>query len=268
MMPTIADIPPAAQKTPLSLHSRPVVSWALYDLANTIFSMNIVSFFFGLWVVNVMAGSDSHYGYAASISYAIIFVASPFLGALSDQAKRRMPFLVASTLICVLFTLLLGTGGLMVSLVFFIIANIAYQGGLQFYDALLPEVSDEQNRGRVGGPGIGLGYLGSFIGLFLGALLLTKGDVLPVEGQTSAYASVFRLTAILFLLFALPCFFFVKERARVGRYLRLSSLGAAGRQVFDTLRSGKGYRPDGRRHPHSCSTADVMYRGVRPARTR
>src|SRR5215207_8144440 len=112
-----------------------VASWALYDLANTIFSMNIVSLYYSLWVVNVMGAGDAAYGYANSIAMAIIFVASPLLGALTDQAPRRMPFLVISTLICVGFTFVLGSAGVMQSLVYFVIANIAYQAGLQFYDA-------------------------------------------------------------------------------------------------------------------------------------
>jgi MFS transporter, UMF1 family len=217
------------------LRSVPVVSWALYDLANTIFSMNIVSFFFGLWVVNVMGASDSSFAYTASASYAVIFALSPFLGALSDQAPRRMPFLVVSTTLCVVFTLLLGRSGLGMSLVFFAAANIAYQSGLQFYDALLPEVSNPDNRGRVGGLGIGLGYLGSFFGLFVGNWLLGDVDALPQAEQSERYRLVFQATAILFLAFALPCFLFVRERLRARRFT-LAAVPAAGRQVVQTFR--------------------------------
>jgi MFS transporter, UMF1 family len=238
MSTTVATPDTIAHDREPGLTSPPVVGWAMYDLANTMFSMNIVSFFFGLWVVNVMGGTDAHYGYAASLSYAIIFLASPFLGALTDQAPRRMPFLVVSTLVCVGFTLLLGTGGLLISLALFVVANVAYQGGLQFYDALLPEVSTEANRGRVGGFGIGLGYLGSFVGLLLGGLLLGNVEELAREEQSAAYVRVFQLTGVLFLVFALPCFLLVRERGRPGRRLSLGSMRAAGRQVLETVRSG------------------------------
>jgi MFS transporter, UMF1 family len=225
-----------AHRTP-GLWSRPVLSWAFYDLANTIFSMNIVSFFFSLWVVNVMGGSDSQYGYTAALSYLLIFVLSPFLGALTDQAPRRMPFLIISTTVCVTFTLLLGTGGLGMSLAFFVVANIAYQSGLQFYDALLPEVSNEANRGRVGGLGIGLGYLGSFIGLFTARWLLTGVDALPTTDEQSArYRLVFQVTAVLFLVFAIPCFLFVRERIRDRRFTP-QAVPAAARQVAQTLKT-------------------------------
>lgn len=218
-----------------------VASWVLYDLANTIFSLNIVSLYFSLWVVNVMGGSDTAYGLANSISMAVVFVASPLLGALTDQAPRRLPFLIVSTLSCIAFTLLLGQGGLLFSLVFFAIANISYQAGLQFYDALLPEVSAESNRGWIGGLGVGFGYLGSLIGISVGRALLDGVEALPVAEQTARYTTVFHATGILFLIFALPAFFFVKERVRADRHFSLASVGAAARQVVDTVRSTQRY---------------------------
>lgn len=108
-----------------------------------------------------------------------------------------------TTLICVGFTAVLGLGGLFITLVLFVIANYCYQAGLIFYDALLPVVSTPENRGRIGGIGIGLGYFGSFIGIGTGLLILAR--------DPSAKPMVFQATAALFLLFVLPCFFLVRE---------------------------------------------------------
>lgn len=218
-----------------------VAGWVLYDLANTIFSLNIVSLYFSLWVVNVMGAGDATYGLASSLSMAAIFVASPFLGALSDQAPRRMPFLVISTLICVGATLLLGQGGLARSLIAFGIANIAFQAGMQFYDALLPEVSTEETRGRIGGLGIAAGYLGSVIGILTGRALLGGVEALPAPAQTARYVVLFQVTALLFLVFSLPCFLLLRERVRTGRRLTAHSAAAAFRQVPATLRSIRRY---------------------------
>lgn len=218
-----------------------VVSWVLYDFANTIFSMNIVSLYFTLWVVNVMGGTDGQYSLANSASMAVILFISPLLGALTDQAPRRMPFLVAATVICVGGTLLLGRAGLMASLIAFVIANIAYQAGLQFYDSLLPEVSTEENRGRIGGIGIGVGYLGSLIGVAIGGAILSGVELLPAAGQTSRYQLVFTVSALLFLAFAIPCFLFVRERRRDDRNFDLAAVRAAARQVASTFRSLNQY---------------------------
>ena len=189
-----------------------IFSWAFYDLGNTIFSVLIVSFYFSLWVVSdEVGGSDGDYGYANALSMALVFLTAPLLGALSDQARRRMPFLFVTTLVCVAFTALLGyekegwskSTILTASLVFFVAANYFYQAGLIFYDSTLATISTPGNRGRIGGIGIGIGYVGSFIGI-LSALFLTTVLGFP-------YQAVFQATAMLFLIFAIPCFIFVKE---------------------------------------------------------
>src|SRR4030095_7550740 len=71
---------------------RAVVGWVLYDLANTIFSMGVVSLFFSLWVREAVGvqKADATYGVIAGISMAIIFFVSPLLGAMTDRAPRRM----------------------------------------------------------------------------------------------------------------------------------------------------------------------------------
>ncbi|MBA2571789.1 MAG: MFS transporter [Gemmatimonadetes bacterium] len=230
-------IPPAPAYTPEMpthvIRRRAVASWVLYDLANTIFSMGVVSLFFSLWVREQVGPqrADTTYGIITAISMAVIFAASPVLGAMTDRARRRMPFLIASTLICVGFTALLARAGFVATAIFFVIANIAYQAGLQFYDALLPEVSTDANRGRIGGIGVGVGYLGSYIAVGLG-LVLGTGDK-PL---------LFTLIAICFLAFALPCFLFVRERGNPNpRPINLRTVRESLAETIRTLREGERY---------------------------
>ena len=180
---------------------RAVVSWMTYDLANTIFSMGIISLYFPLWVREAVGSerADIVYGNVSSLSYLLIFVVSLLLGAMTDRARRRMPFLVVSTLLCIGSTLLFGRVGLWPTMCAFILANATYQAGQQFYDAMLPEVSTEQNRGRISGIGVGIGYFGSFVAIGLGFL-------------TADTLWRFTLVAVGFLVFSLPCFLFVRER--------------------------------------------------------
>ena len=189
-----------------------IVSWAFYDLGNTIFSILIVSFYFSLWVISDdIGGTDSDYAFANALSMALVFLTAPIIGALSDQARRRMPFLFYTTLLCVAFTALLGYENiewdkrttLLVSLGFFILANYFYQAGLIFYDSTLATISTPGNRGRIGGIGIGIGYIGSAVGVAAGYLL--------IEIFGFPFTSIFQATALLFFIFAIPCFIFVKE---------------------------------------------------------
>jgi UMF1 family MFS transporter len=212
---------------------RAIASWVLYDLANTIFSMGVISLFFSLWVRDQVGPerADSVYGIITAISMAIIFVVSPLLGAMTDRARRRIPFLIVSTLICVGFTALLARVGFMATILCFTIANIAYQAGLQFYDALLPEVSTEETRGKIGGIGVGVGYLGSYIAVGMG-LFFGVGDK----------PFLFLMIGLLFLFFAIPCFLFVKERGNPNpRPITLSMVRESTAETIRTLRSGHRY---------------------------
>jgi UMF1 family MFS transporter len=182
---------------------RAVVSWVLYDLANTIFSMGVASIYFSLYVRETVGAerTDTVYSSITAVSMIIIFVVSPMLGAMTDRARRRMPFLVGSTLLCCGATALFARGPFALSVVLFVFANAAYQAGIQFYDALLPEVSTEENRGRVSGIGVGVGYLGSYFAVLLG-MAVPAGD----------RALLFTIIAVAFLALAVPCFVFVEER--------------------------------------------------------
>jgi UMF1 family MFS transporter len=213
---------------------RAVASWVLYDLANTIFSMGIVSLFFSLWVRDRVGAerADSVYGVITAVSMGIIFVISPVLGAMTDRARRRMPFLIASTVVCVALTATLGRGPAVWTYVAFVLANAAYQAGLQFYDSLIVEVTTEENRGRIGGIGVGVGYLGSYVAVGLGLAFGTEDKVF-----------LFTAIALAFLGFALPCFVFVGERGNPNPrpVFAPRALLDSVRQTVATLRSGDRY---------------------------
>ncbi len=211
---------------------RAVAAWVLYDLANTIFSMGVVSTYFALYVRSQVgaAAVDSVMSRVNTVSMAVILVVSPMLGAMTDRARRRMPFLVWSTLLCCALTAMIARGPLALSIALFVVANILYQAGLQFYDALLPDVSTEANRGRIGGIGIGVGYLGSFMAIGLGYVIDDR-------------ALVFTTIAVLFLLFALPCFVFVTERGNPDPQPVFSwrAIADSTAQTIRTLRTGSAY---------------------------
>ena len=211
---------------------RGVAGWIVYDLGNTLFSQNMISNYFPVWVVSVMGGSDAHISLVNTITMALMLGIGPWLGAVSDRMPRRLPILIATTTGCCLLTLVMGND-LRSSLILFLGANLLFQAGLVIYDSLLPAVSTPQNRGRVGGAAVGLGYLGSLLGIGIGSLILAR---------TGHYQTIFRLTAIGFLLLALPCFFWVKEPARpVERLAPLALARGAIEDIFETARRARSY---------------------------
>ena len=181
---------------------RAIASWACYDFANTIFSMNVISLYFALWVTVDHGGQDILYSGALSISMIAVAVSVPIFGVISDQTGRRRFPLAFFTIISVFATVLIGqTNQLWIGLLLFIIANYCYQSALVFYNGMLPNVARRSSVGIVSGYGVSLGYLGSIVGLLVVEPFVTNG------GRSAAFLP----TGILFLIFAIPCFLFVKD---------------------------------------------------------
>lgn len=198
--------------------ARVAVAWAMYDFANTIFSFAVVSGAIGLWLV-----SDSRFGerdgnfvlsVAVVVSVGLNALVSPILGALSDRGGRRMPYLLFFTLLCIVPTVFIGWSTPLVGVLLFIVANFAYQASLIYYDSTLKSVSRPESRGRLSGIGVGVGYFGTiFSGLFLLLLGVAVDDRFLVAG-------------VLFGIFAIPIFLFVRESGPIGRVSKADVLGS------------------------------------------
>jgi len=211
----------------------PVISsWSLYDFANTIFSMNIISLYFPLWVTVDKGGADILYGVALSSSMVLVAISMPLLGAFSDRMGRRIPLLVGLTLLSVIFTGLIGISNqLILGLIFFVLANYGYHAALVPYDALLPQVSRGFSVGKVAGIGVALGYVGAITGIVM---------VKPFVSEAGRGAA-FIPTAFLFLLFSLPCFFLIKEEKKTKSPVFRGTLGKEFMQIKETLLNTKKY---------------------------
>jgi UMF1 family MFS transporter len=177
----------------------------VYDLANTIFALGVVGLYFPDWMT-IESIPDSRLAGVQAVAGAVVIFAAPWVGARSDHHGRRMPALVITTVVAVAATSVLTAVPQTLTFAALGVALIGVNVGSVVYDALLPDVSTERTRGRVSGLGVGVGYIGSFIGLAIGRLTL------DVFGWS--HAATFRTLAGAFLLFALPTFFFVREHRR------------------------------------------------------
>src|SRR6478672_12174068 len=86
-------------------------SWAFYDFANTMFSMNISTLYFTVWLVNDLGVSNTLNAVATSIASVLVVIAIPFLGALSDARRRRKPWVVGFTVLSCLACAMMGVLG-------------------------------------------------------------------------------------------------------------------------------------------------------------
>ena len=223
---------------------RDVVSWSLYDFANTIYSMNIVSLYLKRYIVEDLGYQDQYFDISFSISMLIAAVVLPALGALSDHSTRKKLFLALFTLTCCMAVGLMSivpAGWILILLALFVVANFSYEAGLPFYNALLYSVAEGKRARYISGIGVALGYVGSIAGMILVLPFVTGsafGLKIPLV-TGSGKAGSFLPTAILFLLFALPVFIWVREKAT--RTARKSSIREAYRDVWHGLTETRKY---------------------------
>lgn len=192
----------------LSEKYRKVLYWALFDFANTSFSITIVTFVYAVYFKETVARNqpvgDFYWSLGTGISMIIVALISPFLGAIADHSAGKKRFLLFFTLLCIASTSLLyfiSEGKIVEGLILFILANIGFEAGLVFYDAFLPEISDEKNYGRTSGFGFAMGYIGSFASLII---------VYPLVVNNLVRYS-FPVSALFFLIFSIPLFLFLPD---------------------------------------------------------
>ncbi|MFW9787926.1 MAG: MFS transporter [Candidatus Thorarchaeota archaeon] len=244
--------------------------WYLYDLANTSFTVLIVTalypLYFRVLVWNETLG-DAMWGYAGSVTMLIIAVTAPVLGAIADFGGTKKKFLMFYTSVCIALTAfmvflpgltysqidaipeirpenplpgfdfapILGLDIWVWAWIIFIIANVGFQGALPFYNAWLPEISNEENIGRISGYGYAAGYVGAMATIII-ALLVILAD-LP-------YTYAFFASAIFFLVFAIPSIMALKNRpATVFPGEEDQSLASLGyRRVRNTVKNIRNYQ--------------------------
>ena len=206
-----------------------VIAWGLFDLGITIFSMNIISRYFGPWVIDEKHGSEFIFNLSWSISIFIAAILQVLLSPISDELGRRRVFVVCFTMLCVAACSLIGMAPtLFMGLALFALANIGYQVATVFYYAMLGDVTDERHKGRISGVGVGLGYVGSITGLLVSQKF--------VDPSKNSYSDIFGITASLVFVFSLPLFFFVKERPGLVHFNLAESLRNSIGSFLITLR--------------------------------
>lgn len=189
-------------------------AWAMYDWANSVYSLVITSTIFPVYYNSVTKGLDGSdkvdffgwevantvlYSYSISFSYLVIAVLSPLLSGIADASGKKLFFMK--------FFAYLGSAAC-VGLFFFdgdnlefgilcsVLASIGYAGSIVFYNAYLPEIAEEHEYDFLSARGFALGYIGSVILLVFNLLMIQFPESFGVAEGSFAARFSFLITGL------------------------------------------------------------------------
>lgn len=251
--------PSGATPTEAPIDVRAVVSWSLYDFANSAFATIVVTFVYATFFTKAMAGpghtakeaeiiGTKYWGIGVAITAAFVALLSPYLGAIADRAGLRKVLLGVTTLICILATLGLCIpvpGQMVLALTLFIIANVAFELSSTFYNAFLPDIAPASKIGTISGIGWGVGYIGGLLAMAICLFVFIQPEWTPpgFDPATSGYVRATNLVvALWFAIFALPIFLWVKEDKSKASPSTANILRETTMQLVETWRELRRYK--------------------------
>ncbi len=231
----------ASQKNPS--RRREQWAWYLYDFGNSAYAAVILLAVYAVYFKNgVVAGPEGSalWGLALTIAMLVVAVTAPFLGTLADYSRRKKSFLFIMTSMSIVFTGMLffvQKGDIFLGMLFFILAEIGYRSSQVFYNALLMDIAEPEDFGRVSGNGWAIGSFGGIV-----CLLIVLALIQLNPGNTVIVRLSMVITAVYFLIFALPTFLFIKEKNPERKKVEKNFIKIAIKRLSDTIHSVKNFK--------------------------
>ena len=187
-----------------------LTAWAMYDWANSVYSLSISSAIFPLFyeiytkhygheTMQIFGHSFKNtavYSYTLSFAFLLNVILVPFLSGIADSRGNKKSFMR--------FFILLGSIGCsslfwftgdnyVFGLMCFLLATVGFAGSLVFYNAYLPEIATPDKFDRLSARGFTMGYIGSIILLVLNLLFIQKSSWFGLPEPTGDNSLAFRV---------------------------------------------------------------------------
>lgn len=214
----------------------PIVSWCMYDWANSAFAVVVLTAFFPVLFKSFWDGgahsalNTARLGMGETIAGLCVAFLSPVLGAMADAGKAKKAFLVSFMVLGAVMTCAIawaGQGAWTTAIFLFVLANIGFACGNLFYDSLLADVSGGSDMDFISSLGYAAGYAGGGLLFLCDVVCVLSWQRLGFTSQTQALRASFLSVALWWFVFALPLIFLVRERQ-----------GPASRELFSVIRDG------------------------------
>ncbi|MEM7027954.1 MAG: MFS transporter [Chloroflexota bacterium] len=230
-------------KSNTAVTSRERWAWYWYDFGNSAYAAVVLLAIYSAYFKNsVVGGAEGSrlWGIALAIAMFVVAISSPILGVIADYSGLKKRFLLIYTALCCVCTALLffvQTGDIFIGMTFFILAEIGYRGAQVFYNALLPEIAQPDEIGRVSGNGWAIGSAGGIL-----CLVIVLPLIVLIGGSFIVRLSLV-ITAIFFAVSSIPLFTRLSERAQP-RPLPAGEtyLSLAFKQLWQTIKTARHYQ--------------------------
>lgn len=230
--------------------TKKVITWALYDWANSAFALSVLAVLFPLVLGNYWGAGDTgasatvRLGWITFAASVIVFLSAPILGTIADTGGYRKRFLLFFAVTGALMTAALGfvgKGDWPLALALYLFASIGFYSATVFYDSLLIDVTEARNYSFVSTLGFSVGYLGGAALLAVHLWMLKSPQTFGLESTTEAFSFAFFSVGVWWLVFLLPLIFFVPER-HSSIEVTSGALQAAYTELKSTLQRVSNYR--------------------------
>lgn len=231
------------------VRKREVFGWAMYDFANSGYTTVVITAVFAAYFVGGVAQKAEWATFAwtaaLSVSYAIVMLTMPSIGAYADLRAAKKRLLMITTAGCVVATAalaLVGPGSVALAVVLIIVSNTFFSWGESLTSAFLPELARPHAMGKVSGWGWSFGYFGGMLalGICLGYVLWAQAQGIKAEHFVPV---TMLITAVIYGVASLVTFRLLRERAQPNPdALRQGGLAASWAQLRRTFGQARQYR--------------------------
>ena len=190
-------------------------SWVLYDVGNSAFTMlgcSLIPIWFKSLAIGTAPGQISsdnataYWALATSIVTVIVALIGPVCGAIADHKDTKKIFFTTSVAIGVIGCIINGFAtSWLLFLVIYILAKIAYQASLTFYDSMLNDVTTDERSDAVSAYGYAWGYIGSCIPFTVALIAYVLGpDMVGILSDGLSRMIGFVVTAVWWWIVTVP----------------------------------------------------------------
>ena len=206
--------------TLVNYNKKVINAWAMYDWANSVYSLVITSTIFPIYYAAVTTVGDDRmvkflglnfqnsalYSYTIAFSFLLISILSPFLSGIADYGGLRKKFMqffcYLGSLGCLILFFFTSKENIGVGIFGFVIATVGYAGSIVFYNSFLPEIAPVHMQDKVSAKGFAFGYIGSSILLIINLVMVLFPQIFGFSDSATAPRISFLMVGLWWVGFA------------------------------------------------------------------